>query len=340
MYFCRINPPDNSIGRRASSKQLSQLVFLPLKSHIFLRTTIDIGDPQLKRMMQMNRKNLLLIIASAIILSIIIIRISHEPTRETITFFPIDAVASFSAANTNLALWDGKSNGEYSLEWRISSTLDRKAYLRQDVGLLYANGRLIGRLGEWKENTAKMVQSDKINWQESSLFQEISFHYAEIHGQKDEFTSSQLITGDQLYVINSSFSPLQSFRIPNNKEATEWKKVIDNTVSKELEKSWIKGASEFSINLQLYDSFPLVQLANVNNPALNLFTKQEKQRIIGNLWEGLYKNLFLGVKMSDGTVADPMNSTLPLILVAKDKSHLIVLFETADGEAVILRQQI
>jgi hypothetical protein len=281
-----------------------------------------------------------LFIASAIILSIFIIRISLEPTRETITFFPIDPVASFSTANTNLALWEGKSNRDYSLEWQISSTLDRKAYLRQDVGLLYANGRLIGRLGEWKENAAKMVQSDKITWKESSLFQEISFHYAEIHGPKDQFTSSQLITGDHLYVINSSFSPLQSFRMPNNKETTEWKKVIDNTVSKELEKSWLKGASVFSINLQRYYTLPLLQLTNDHNPALNIFTKQEKQRIIGNLWEGLYKNLFLGIKLADGTVADPINSTVPLILVAKDKTHLIVLFETADGEAVILRQQI
>lgn len=300
------------------------------------------GDPQLKRMMQvkMNRKNMLLFIASAFILIIIIFKIGLQPTRETITFFPIDPVASFSAANTNLALWEGKSNSDYTLEWRISSTLDRKAYLRQDIGLLYANGRLIGRLGEWKENTANMVQEDKIIWQESSLFQEISFHYAEIHGQEDQFTSSQLITGDQLYVINSSFSPLQSFRTPKNKETTEWKKVIDITVSNALEKSWLKGATNFSINLQRYHTLPLLQLINDQNPAFNLFTRQEKQRILGNLWEGIYKNLFLGIKKADGTVVDPTNSTVPLILVAKDKTHLLVLFETADGEAVILRQQI
>ncbi|PLR76950.1 hypothetical protein CU633_12830 [Bacillus sp. V3-13] len=62
--------------------------------------------------------------------------------------------------------------------------------------------------------------------------------------------------------------------------------------------------------------------------------------IPGHLWEGLYKNYFLGIQKKDGTIIDPIDSSMPLILLAKDQSHLLVAFETADREPVILRQRI
>ncbi|MFJ5758012.1 hypothetical protein ACIQAA_02440 [Neobacillus sp. NPDC093182] len=50
------------------------------------------------------------------------------------------------------------------------------------------------------------------------------------------------------------------------------------------------------------------------------------------------KNYILGIKKADGTSEDPIGSTLPLILIATDKTHLLVLTETASGEPILLRQ--
>ena len=48
------------------------------------------------------------------------------------------------------------------VEWKLESILDRKAYLRQDVGLLYSNGRLVAKQGNWKQNTPSLIQERQV----------------------------------------------------------------------------------------------------------------------------------------------------------------------------------
>ncbi|AIE60731.1 hypothetical protein [Bacillus methanolicus] len=286
------------------------------------------------------KKNIFLFITICFIAASIFKLYQRQPVKESITFFPIDHNVVFSKAYTKLDLLDKKKHDQYSVAWKIESTLERKAYLRQDIGFLFANGRLKGKMGKWKQNTASLTQEQIIHGKDSCHLEAISFHHAEIHYNNEQIFSAQTMSADHLYVIYSSFRPLQSFRTPGTKEETEWKTTIDKITNQELESSWTNATDHFSIKRDQYISIPLTALIDYNYRPLPGFTKHETERILGNLWEGLYKNYFLGIKKRNGTVVDSENSIVPLIFLAKNKSHLIIITETADGEPIMFRQLI
>lgn len=262
-----------------------------------------------------------------------------EQTEESFTYFPPDPTASFQFTHTSLTLLP-KHNDRYRLDWKTNSTLDRKAYLRQDISLLYANGLLTGKMGEeWKQNVTTMTLKEKIPYQDSANFKSISFHHGELH-ENGHITSVQSITNDELYVVDSSFSPLQSFREPRTTNEQEWKDVLDKLTEERITSSIDKAAKTYSIKKNLYTIYWLTQFHKFSSTALPGFSSEESSQIIGRLWEGIYKNYFLGVRMKDGTYADPSGSTIPVILLAKDKSHLIVISELSNGEMMLLRQMI
>jgi hypothetical protein len=287
---------------------------------------------------------LLISIAIAIAVSVMVVKNQAE-VEESITFFPIDPSVTYKKVDTNLSLLDHSKREDYDVKWRVSSALDRDAYLRQDLAFLYANGRLKGMMGEWEQNTEQVVQEEIINMKESSHFEAISFHHAEIHydGEVDgseKIYSAQSLSADELYVIDSSFSPLHSFREAHSKEEKEWKSVLDQITSQQLEYSWSKMMTENSINEDQYHQIPLTDIAQYKNKPFPGFTKEETNTIMGNLWEGLYKNYFLGIKKKDGSIVEPIDSTIPLILIAKNQTELLVISELKDGEAIVLRQNL
>lgn len=102
-------------------------------------------------------KKLVLIAALLLIISLFSFFI-HRPTKEAIIFFPINPRVTFSEAKTTLQLQSQKRDGKYSLLWSTSSALDRNAYLRQDISLLFADGRLVDRLSKWKSNSQTLTQ--------------------------------------------------------------------------------------------------------------------------------------------------------------------------------------
>jgi hypothetical protein len=259
----------------------------------------------------------------------------NPKVQESITFFPIDPSVTYKIAQTSLQLIDKKI-----LVWKIDSTLDRNAYLRQDAGFLYSNGRLKDKLSGWKQNTKRMEQEKRIESNENALFEAITFHHAELHERGGKIFSSQAMSADHLYVINSGTNTQSSFRIPATKEQSEWKLKLDEQTERMLQYSWNKGVRHFSIHLSDYQAFPLNRFNNQAKKGFSGFTKDETDRIVGNLWEGLYKNYLYGIKKADGTTVDSIGSTLPLILLANNKTHLLVLTETQNGEPIILRQMI
>jgi hypothetical protein len=286
------------------------------------------------------RKHIFLFITIFVIATSIFLLNRYQPVEESITFFPIDTEVDFTDAYTKLNLLNRKKQDQYSVVWKVESTLEQKAYLRQDIGFLFANGRLKGKMGKWKQNTAHLSQEETIHGKESSRLEAVSFHHAEIHYDNGQIFSAQTMSSDHLYVIQSSFSPLQSFRTPATEEEAEWKTTIDKLTAQELESSWTNAIDHFSVKRDQYISIPLTKLIDYQNRPFPGFMKSETERILGNLWEGLYKNYFLGIKKKNGTVIEPEDSTTPLILLAKNKSHLLIITETRDGEPVILRQQI
>lgn len=288
----------------------------------------------------MNKYKRLIGIAFLIASIFLYISAKYNPIRETIIYFPIDPTVSFLKASTSLSNVTRLPDNFYSFRWKTESLLDRKAYLRQDVGLLFSNGRLVGKLGEWKENTDRIIQEKKIKQSGSALIQALTFHYAEIHHNEAEIFSAQTMSSASGYIINTPFQPLTFFQKANSEEEKKWKQILDDKTSKELQAGWERSIKAFSIQLNHYHPYPLTQFYRSPDYTLPEYSKEETERIIGNLWEGLYKNYFLGIKKADGTTVSPNGSIVPLILLAKDKTELLVITETAKGEPILLRQMI
>jgi hypothetical protein len=269
------------------------------------------------------------------------IQFIYKPqTEESIIFFPINENVSYESATTILMLQPEKKNDHYEVNWKVSSKLDTPAYLRQDVGFLFMNGRLKGLMNEWEQNTDQIVEESTIKGKESSLLQAVSFHYSEIHETETEFTSAQKMSEDALYVIDSNFSPLNAFREPGTDAEKEWKNILDKVTSQQLDYLWEKAITSMQIPIEEYTSFPLTQLPQLEDQPLEGFTQGEWDRLIGNLWEGLYKNYYLGIKKEDGSVIESIDSAIPLILVKNDRKEVLVLLIDKNGEASLLKQQI
>ena len=265
--------------------------------------------------------------------------IHNPPARESIIFFPLNENAEYQSANTLLTLNDKKVNDYYEVNWKISSVLNQDAYLRQDIGFLYFNGRLKARMSEWEQNTDRIVEDDKAQGKESSLLQAISFHYSEIHTNEDKFTSAQSMSEDQMYVIDSNFSPLNSFRKPGTAAEAEWQSILDRVTKQQLDYNWENAMKAFNIDGENYLQIPLAELPKYNNSPPEGFESSQWNEIVGNLWEGLYKNYFLGIRTKSGEITDPTDSSMPLILIQQETGDLLVLLTTKEGEPAILQQK-
>ncbi|KUP05979.1 hypothetical protein Q75_09940 [Bacillus coahuilensis p1.1.43] len=279
----------------------------------------------------------IVLVVIPLVLILLVIWMKGSTVKESIIYFPIDEDARFESATTFLSLEEKKRNGHFRVRWDIQSKLNEQAYLRQDISLLFINGRLKGLINEWEQNTDQMIEETVVEGKESSLFEAITFHYGELHEQNDLITSAQLMSKDSLYIIDSNFSPLNSFRTPQTDSEKEWKDILDRVTTQQLESAWEKSLQELSIDKDNFNVFTLSELVDYNERPLPGFTEEETERLIGNLWEGLYKNYFLGIKKESGEVVEPFDSTIPLLLISKDKKFLYVLI-IKDNEPVIFKQ--
>jgi len=262
---------------------------------------------------------------------------TYQPAKETITFFPIDPSLSFQSASTRLtAVESGK---RYYLTLKIESALIEPVFLRQDIALLYKNGKLIDVLRDWKQNTAAISQQNRQKQSESGIFQNVSFHFAEAH-PNNRFTSVQTMTDAHLYIIHSTTESFQSFTNPISRDQSEWKKTLDLHVDAVTQHALTTGLNAFKLDVKRYTVLPLTALPSEQKTFLASFTPARQQEIVGRLWEGLYKNYILGIKKEDGTVVDPQNSTIPLLLLDNNHRELLILLTTGDGTPLLLRQQL
>ncbi|MCA1318976.1 hypothetical protein LC085_03555 [Bacillus tianshenii] len=259
---------------------------------------------------------------------------------ESIIFFPIDPNIVIEEADTNLELLNEKDDDEYVINWEVSSNTGDPVYLRQDISLLFADGRLKAVLSDWKDNSSELTQYATYSGEDSSHYVALSFHHGEIHHKDESITSTHKMSKDQLYVIDSSFSSLQSFKNAETKEQMEWKDVLDKVTEQQLEYAWEKAIDFFEIPVQNYDLYSLEEIIDLQETGLPGMDITRSKEIVGRLWEGLYKEYFLGIKTAAGTTIPPIDSSMPLILISKDYSHLLVLFETREGESVKLIQNL
>lgn len=259
-----------------------------------------------------------------------------ETEKETIIFFPIDTDSFFLEAKTELI----KEKKNHSFTLRTFSKLNKKAYLRQDITAIFVNGRLIGNLNTWEQNRDELIQEKTFQLKGDNFLQAITFHYAEIHDTPNKFESAFTMSQLNRFIINNSFQSPIVFQTPQTDKEKHRYQQLTTKVKQLLETTLQKGAKEFNFSIENYDQLLLTDLSSFSNKPFPTYSMEKTRKIIGQLWEGIYKNYFLSIKKKDGTTVSPVGSTIPIILLAKNKSHLLVLFETKDGERILLKQNI
>lgn len=282
-----------------------------------------------------------LIICSALITitaSLYFFHFKNNQTVESITYFPLDTEAQFLDAKTKIMNIKTDQN-RYQFSVKSYSRLDRPTYLRQDITFIFAGGILIGKLGKWEENTDSLELSGIFTEKDNQIVRAISFHHAELHA-KETITSSQSMSDDFLYIIPNALPSLVSFQTPSNEEETGWKEVLDKEENQIISTNLKKAVRQLDIDLAEFHIIPLPLLANYQKLPLPSFSRQKSDEIIGQLWEGLYKNYYLGIRKQNGQLISPIGSTVPIVLLSKAKQYLYVIFQTADNEFISLKQQI
>lgn len=281
------------------------------------------------------KKRFLIYLVILIVILPTIVYFGQENTVPTITYFPMDEETSFEKASTRLEMVSEKTNDSYELTWESESKSDKEIYLRQDASILFSNGILRGIRSKWIEGADSIRIKEKLYGEDSSYFQAISYHHGEIHYPDDQIKSIQQITYDQLYVIDSPNTALESFKTPENEYETQWSTLLDHTTHQQLLYSWKLLIDYFNIDNESYFSVPLTRLYKYNNEPLPSFTQKQTNQIIGQLWEGIYKNYIINAKNIEN---NQLKSYVPLVLFDKQNEHLIVLYEL-NGEKEQLIQQ-
>src|SRR5690625_3052414 len=126
---------------------------------------------------------------------VIYIYVTVFKSIETLTYFPKDDLDTFLSSHTRLQL-----SKNQTLKWTSSSDTKVQPYLRQDISILYENGKFKRAVNLRKEGKKRLNQQKKIPLVGNKLYETISFHHSEIHRNDDNITSNQQMSADYLYV--------------------------------------------------------------------------------------------------------------------------------------------
>ncbi|TCT26969.1 hypothetical protein EDD68_101329 [Melghiribacillus thermohalophilus] len=287
--------------------------------------------------MRFKFKRLLVVI---IIVWLAMLPLLKNNDQQTIKFFPLDDQIQFKTAETHLSLFTEMDEDTYKVLWKVNSRVDQPIYLRQDVSLLFVDGKLKGIMNQWKEEESLLQQKAVIREEDSSYLEAISFHHGEIHYPDDIIKSVQNLSHTDMYVIDSPHSPLESFSEPENERHREWKQTMDHTISQQLMYFWKQLIEHYDISLKDYTPIPLTNLWKYENRPFPGLTQPQTNQVMGQLWEGLYKNYITGIRDENQSLLKPLDTYVPLILIHKDGKQLMVLFEDGLGNKQRLLQRI
>lgn len=279
-----------------------------------------------------------LIISFHIVAFLGIMLFTNSEDTSAVKYFPLDRDVRFEETYTELNLLSESDEDEYDLEWKTGSTLDKPVYLRQDVSLLYMDGRLKGILSKWKENGQNLYQEKKVHGEDSNHYQVITFHHGELHYPDDEIKSIQDMSRSELYVIDSPLTPLESFTTPENQSQESWKQKLDHATNQQLSYQWNQLIEHFQIPKDQYEIIPLTELTDYETKPFPKLTAEQTQQVIGQLWEGLYKNYILTITGEAQPEKEMIHSYVPLVLADLDGTHLLILFEDSNQEKQRLTQ--
>ena len=249
-----------------------------------------------------------------------------------IKFFPLDEDATFNKTASSLTMKKQiKENEPYEVVLSTDSVLNQKSYLRQDFSLLFQNGRLKVFTKEWKQNTDRISQKSTLKAHESSLFQAMTIHYAELHTNNDTPTSSYKLTDSNLFVIASRYGPIKSFQTPENEEQKEWAFTLSSVSNSRLAKVLDRYTEDKKLDITKYTCIPLTQFSIKGKELLTGYSTEQQLEITEKLWEAVYSIYVSGIKKQDGTVIEATDSTIPLILRKHNSNRLIILIQDKSG---------
>lgn len=275
-------------------------------------------------------RKLIMIIFFILCSVLIFLSLQSKWSVTTIKYFPIDDTESFSNTTTAL-LFDETSS---TLKWQTTSETENKMYLRQDIGLLFKNGYFKGIHTKWEQNSSKIQMVQNFPVTHSGLFEAISFHHGEIHHEQDIITSIQKMSVAQTYIDVKEKGKSQNIsanHMMNEASLNQFK----NRRNKLLEDKWQEIMEHFQVNIDDYHLVALTDLIQYEQINLPERSEEKTKQILGQLWEGLYKNYVLLLKEKENKTYPHY---MPIILFSKDQSHLIVLFELHDGKKKLIQQ--
>lgn len=283
----------------------------------------------------MKKQRITILIFSAIVLSVYLFH--SNQTEETIIFFPIDPSLYFEQASTYL-LPISSEKDTYTVQWKVDSTLNEPAYLRQDISLLYKNEKLEAILNYWKQHKQTILQKKKLTANESAQYDALSFHYAEVHRNENTYTSVQQMSKANLYVITAPI--FEAFQRPLSITQQQWKNDLDHYTTDKTKIELNNALDYFELDKERYQVILLTDLPVEANKILRVFSKTKQEEILGKLWEGIYKNYILGIRKADGSIVQPEGSSVPQLLIANDHREILLLITLKDGTPIMLRQNI
>lgn len=260
--------------------------------------------------------------ASFVLIIAIYLVFTNLRTEMAIIFFPIDYDSKFNYATTSLVALDDN----VTVDWTSKSESEIETYLRQDVSLVFVNGKLSGVQNKWMKNESLIEQTKQLLINKNALLQAISFHHGEIH-EDNAIYSIQAMSNDFLYIINHD-----SFHYPKTAKEIEVSEKLNQQIERKLNKYWEQLIRYFSIDQNNYILYPLTDINQLAYDLTDLTSEENSDQIIGQLWEGLYKNYILQA------IEVKANNYMPIILLAKDYSHLYVLYEMNEENQQLIQQ--
>lgn len=267
-----------------------------------------------------------------ILLIVFIVYQMNNKTTTTMKYFPIDDIASINDAETSLQY----NANEHQIDWQVNSSSSLEANLRQDVSLLYENGIFKGWQNKWKENVRTITLEKDVPLAPRALLQSISFHHGEIHANDTDgkITSMQQMTSANLYSVDDE-SHFHLFAEPKTKVERQWQNILSDETEQQLQSHWNSLIDHYELSLNDYDLIPLYELAIYHERPLPGQSLDSTATIIGQFWEGFYNNYFT-LLMS--YKKDIPAHYMPVILFAKDKTHLLVLYKINDEYHKLIQQ--
>lgn len=273
----------------------------------------------------------IMIIISIVCCLLIISIILQQKTETAVKYFPIDKANQIEHAETNLNI----NNDATQIQWFVSSTSSKPMYLRQDIGLIFANGKVIGVQNEWKQHLSEIKMAEYLTPEESVYLEAISFHHGEIHHPSDNITSTQYMTTDKQYILKNKQN-IKLMTNSNNKYDQIRKEKLKKTRNQQLHHAWVRLLSYYKIDYNKYHAIPLIELEKYVKENLPNQSRGNTEQIIGQLWEGLYQNYVLALQEEN---VIRKNQYMPLVLIAKDQSHLLVVYNL-NGKNHLLKQKL